>query len=81
MKPQIKTEDDGSLTISVNFTACGSCLDKEEALALALNALGLSATSEILRSFDVASNQIEVGEEKYSSKGKKKRSISVRTGK
>jgi hypothetical protein len=81
MKPQIKTEDDGSLTISVNFIASGSCLDKEEALALALNVLGLSATSEILRSFDVAANEIEVGEEKYSSKGEKKKEYQCPYGK
>lgn len=81
MKPEVKTEADGSLTISVNFVSTGSCLEQEEALALALNALGLSATVEILQSFEEVADVLEVEGAKYTSKGKKKRSTSVHMGK
>ena len=77
--PKVIKEQDGSLTLSINFTPFGSSLEQEEHLALALNQLGLSATSEILSSFDENDSSITVNELLYSSKGKKKKSTNVRS--
>lgn len=52
MNPQIKTESDGSTTLSVNFKLSGSFLSQEEQIARAVNLLGNLSTQECLRSFD-----------------------------
>ena len=77
--PIVIKEQDGSLTLSINFTPFGSSLEQEEHLALALNQLGLSATSEILSGFDQSDSSITVMGKSYSSKGKKKKSTNVRS--
>lgn len=79
MNTNLKREKDGSLTLSVNLKLSGSCLEQEESLAIALNELGLCSTAEILESFDVKEDNIEVDGEKYSSKGEKKKSTNAPT--
>lgn len=81
MYPKVKKENDGSLTLSLNVVLSGSSLDQEESLALALNSLGLSATLEVLSSFDKNEVFLEVEGVKLSSKGKKKRLTNALTEK
>lgn len=81
MYPKVKKENDGSLTLSLNVVLSGSSLDQEESLALALNSLGLSATSEVLSSFDKTEGILEVEGVNFSSKGKKKRRTNALTEK
>jgi hypothetical protein len=81
MYPKVKKENDGSLTLSLNVVLSGSSLDQEESLALALNSLGLSATLEVLSSFDKNEVVLEVEGVNLSSKGKKKRRTNALTEK
>lgn len=81
METYIKREQDGEITLSIRLCLKGSCLSQEEALASALNELGISGTAEILKSYDNADSNIEVGGINYSSKGSKKKRINAPTEK
>ena len=79
MTPQIKHEDDGSLTLSVNVRLSGSLLEQEQEIARILNELGRRATGEALGSFDSNGDPLVVDNRKHTSKGTQKKSIRRRT--
>lgn len=79
MTPEIKREDDGSLTFSVNVRLSGSLLEQEEEIARILNELGRKATAEALGGFDSNGDPVVVDNQKHTSKGTQKKSIRRRT--
>lgn len=74
MIPQIKHEDDGSLTVSVNIRLSGSLMEMEEEIARVVNEVGRAATGEALRSFDGDGRALIVNNQKQTSKGFEKKS-------
>lgn len=80
MIKQIKQEEDGSLTVSVNLRFEGSMLEMEEKIALTVNELGKIATKEALNQFDTDGSPIVVGNKRYTSKGLVKKNIRRHTG-
>jgi hypothetical protein len=80
MIKQIKQEEDGSLTVSVNLRFEGSMLEMEEKIALTVNELGKIATKEALKQFDTDGSPIVVGNRRYTSKGLVKKNTRRLTG-
>lgn len=69
MIKQVKQEEDGSLTVSVNLRFEGSMLEMEEKIAQTVNELGKFATVEALKQFDTDGSAIVLENKKYTSKG------------
>ena len=80
MIKQIKQEEDGSLTVSVNLRFEGSMLEMEEKIALTVNELGKIATKEALKQFDADGSPIVVENKRYTSKGLVKKNTRRLTG-
>lgn len=81
MKSEIKQEQDGSYTLSVNLKLEGSMLEMEERIQEMANELGLKATLEALRKFDADGTPIQVKGQTLTSKGPQKKSSKRLTGK
>lgn len=81
MKSEIKQEQDGSYTVSVNLHLEGSMLEMEEHIQEMANELGLKATLEALRKFDADGRPIQIKGQTLSSKGPQKKSSKRRTDK
>ena len=73
MSSQIKQEEDGSITISVNVKLEGSFMEMEELIQKSVNEVGLQATLTALESFDTDGSPIEVLGKRMTSKGKQKK--------
>ena len=81
MKSEIKQEQDGSYTLSVNLKLEGSMLEMEEHIQEMVNELGLKATIEALRKFDADGTPIQLKGKTLTSKGTQKKSSKRRTDK
>ena len=76
MRSEIREEQDGSITVSINLKLDGSMLSMEDDIQQVVNELGLKATLKALEQFDADGTPIEVGGKTLTSKGKiKKKSI------
>ncbi len=73
MKSEIKQEQDGSYTLSVNLKLEGSMLEMEEHIQEMVNELGLKAALEALRKFDADGTPIQLKGQTLTSKGAKKK--------
>jgi len=69
----VKSESDGSITLSVNIKLKGSFLEMEERIQNSVNEVGLQATLTALSSFDTDGKPIEVSGKRMTSKGKQKK--------
>ena len=81
MKSEIKQEQDGSYTLSVNLKLEGSMLEMEEHIQEMVNELGLKATLEALRKFDADGRPIQLKGKTLTSKGAQKKSSKRPTAK
>lgn len=81
MKSEIKQEEDGSYTVSVNLKLEGSMLEMEEHIQDMVNELGLKATKEALRKFDTDGTPIQFKGKTLTSKGAQKKSSKRRMDK
>lgn len=75
MNSQIKQEEDGSITVSVNVKLEGSFMEIEELIQKTVNEVGLQATMTALESFDTDGSPIEVSGKRMTSKGKEKKTF------
>lgn len=80
MIKQVKQEEDGSLTVSVNLRFEGSMLEMEEKIALTVNELGKIATTEALKQFDTDGSPIVLENMRHTSKGLVKKNTRRLTG-
>ena len=69
MSVTIISESSQSLTLQITFDLEGSMLKVEEAIQESLNAAGLVATEQKLRSFDTDGTPLFFGATKLTSKG------------
>lgn len=58
------------MTVSVSVTLCDSMLESEEAIQQALNEAGTRLTGEALEHFDTDGSALEVGGERWNTKGR-----------
>jgi hypothetical protein len=77
MAAQYKLETDGSISITLNIKPEGSMLEQEEQIAAAVAEVGRLATQLSLSDFDTSGSPIIVDNEKYTSRGKEKKTISA----
>jgi hypothetical protein len=69
MSVTVISQSDQSLTLQVTFSLEGSMLNVEESIQETLNAAGLIATEQKLRSFDADGSPLFFGATKLTSKG------------
>ena len=71
MTTRIVARSADSVTIQIQISLSGSCLlDSEETIQTVLNEAGTLATGEALKQFDTDGGAIQVGAEKWTSKGR-----------
>lgn len=73
MKSEHKIQEDGSISITINFKPEGSMLQQEEQIAQALAEAGRIATSYSLGKFDTDGRPIVVDNVRYTSRGGEKK--------
>lgn len=81
MSMVVTKEKDGSYTLSMNIRLDGSLLQMEEQIAHSLNTLGNQLTGEALQALDTDGSALIANNIKYTSKGLKKKSTKLLTGK
>ena len=71
MTTRIVARSADSVTIQIQISLSGSCLlDSEETIQTVVNEAGTLATGEALKQFDTDGGAIQVGAEKWTSKGR-----------